>query len=327
MADELGRMGEAGVGLGERDLHFGLGFLRAVVAHGGTPIVCANLVAKPTGAPVFAPYRIVHAGGVTVGVFGLLAPHADLGPSRDSLAVLDPVATAAKVLGELKAKGATVIVLLSSLGKVDSEDLVVALEGIDLVIPSRDIPLVQAARRVRGTLFLYGGEQGHYIGVSDLTVGANGRVAGGDGAMFMLGPDVPENATVLARVTAFEDQFNEHERRRQKERADAVAAATGDNEPPPSHYVGAEVCGRCHAKEYAQWRTTAHAHAWQTLVDQRKDATPECVVCHVVGYRKSGGFETGADAARLGNVQCENCHGMGTEHESWPATHGHVPEA
>ena len=62
-------------------------------------------------------------------------------------------------------------------------------------------------------------------------------------------------------------------------------------------------------------------------MDQKKDATPECVVCHVVGYKKPGGFQSGADAARLANVQCESCHGMGTQHDATLAKAAVVPEA
>ena len=54
---------------------------------------------------------------------------------------------------------------------------------------------------------------------------------------------------------------------------------------------------RCHADEGEQWKTTSHSLAWQTLVDAKKDATPECIACHVVGYKQPGGFQTGADDA------------------------------
>jgi hypothetical protein len=93
------------------------------------------------------------------------------------------------------------------------------------------------------------------------------------------------------------------------------------------HFVGSEVCQRCHQPEYTQWQSTPHARAWQTLVDQKKESTPECVTCHVVGYKQAGGFQTADDAPKLGNVQCENCHGMGTQHEAMPAQPQKVTEA
>lgn len=326
-ADELGRSGVDAVGIGPRELRYGLGFLRAVIAHGRVPAVSANLVDRRTGKLLLPAYRIVKVGAVDVGIFSVMPGHLDLGPARDSLQVINPLEAAYKTVAEMRAKGATVIVLLANLGKVESEDLVTSISGIDAVIAGWNVPLVSAGRPVKGAVFNYGGEQGHYVGVTRLDLGPAGNVTGGDNLTRVLGPDIPEKAEVLARVQAFEDAFNEHERAHQKERAAAAAAVAGEESETPSHFVGAEVCGRCHAKEYAQWRTTAHARAWQTLVDEKKESTPDCVVCHVAGYQKPGGFATAADAAKLGNVQCENCHGMGTEHDSWPARHAPVPEA
>jgi hypothetical protein len=325
-ADELGRSGADAVGIGPRELRYGLGFLRAVIAHGQVPAVSANLADRRTGKLLLPAYRIVKAGGVNVGILSLLPVHVDLGPARDSLQVLDPLEAAYKTVAEMRSKGATVIVLLANLGKVESEDLVASIGGIDAVVAGWNVPLVSTGRTVKGAVFSYGGEQGHFVGVTRLELGPGGSVTGGDNLTRVLGPEIPEKPEVLARVQAFEDAFNEHERAHQRERAAATAAAAGEETETPSHFVGAEVCGRCHAKEYAQWQTTAHSRAWQTLVDEKKESTPDCVVCHVAGYQKPGGFSTAADAAKLANVQCENCHGMGTEHDSWPARHTPVPE-
>jgi Tfp pilus tip-associated adhesin PilY1 len=125
-------------------------------------------------------------------------------------------------------------------------------------------------------------------------------------------------------VKAFEDGFNDKVRKLDKERA----AQAAQNKAPenPDRYLGAELCVRCHQDEGAQWKTTAHSIAWQTLVDAKKESTPECVGCHVVGYRKPGGFQAAMDSTKLGNVQCENCHGMGTMHEALASPHAVVAE-
>jgi hypothetical protein len=326
-ADELTRSGVSAVGIGQRELRYGLGFLRAVIEHGQTPAVSANLVERATGKLVLPPYRIVKIGNVNVGLFSLMGPSMDLGPARDSLKVADPLDAAHKTIDALHAKGVTVVVLLANMGKVDAEDLVTSIDGVDALVTGWNIPLLQRGRSVKNTVINYGGEQGHYVGVTTLSLDAQGHSTGGENTTYMLGPDIPEKAEVLARVKAFEDAFNDHQRVRQKERAAAASAAAGEAHEVPSHYVGAEVCGRCHAREYAQWKTTDHSRAWQTLVDQKKESTPECVTCHVVGYQKPGGLQTADDAPKLGNVQCENCHGMGTEHDSWPAVHAPVAEA
>ena len=54
--------------------------------------------------------------------------------------------------------------LLSSLGKVEAEDLVSSIDGIDVVIVGRNTPLLQKGRLIKNTIACYGGEQGQYIG-------------------------------------------------------------------------------------------------------------------------------------------------------------------
>jgi len=92
---------------------------------------------------------IKKVGTVTTGIFGLTSEKVDLGSSRDSLVVEDPTTAAKRTVDELHKKGATVIVLLSELGKVESEDLVTAVDGIDVVICGRNVPLLQKGARSR----------------------------------------------------------------------------------------------------------------------------------------------------------------------------------
>ncbi len=102
----------------------------------------------------------------------------------------------------------------------------------------------------------------------------------------------------------------------------AVASAnrerfTGIKPPPPAKgkagYVGIEACADCHDEAVAFWKTTVHAGAWKTLVDDKKDFDLSCVGCHVTGFRKPGGSEL-VENLGLRDVQCEVCHGPGSLH-------------
>ncbi len=93
-------------------------------------------------------------------------------------------------------------------------------------------------------------------------------------------------------------------------------------------YVGTNTCRTCHPTAYEAWAKTKHAHAWQTLVDGENDpkrygwpvtAYPDCVSCHVVGYREQTGFLSFEDTPQLANVACERCHGAGSDHMAAPA--------
>ena len=260
-------------------------------------------------------------------MFGLISDKVDLGPARDSLSVEDPAAAAKRAIAELRRKGATVVVLLSQLGKVESEDLVTAVDGVDAVMVGRNVPLLQKGRLIKNTVACYGGEQGQYAGRTIITLDAKKHMATGDNETFILGPEVGEKAEIASLVKSFEDGFNEKMRKAEKEKAaQAALTAKTDENANPDHYVGSELCARCHTSEFEQWKSTAHAHAWQTLVDVKKDANADCIPCHVAGYKQPGGFTTAAETPQLGNVQCENCHGMGTQHEAYPAQARRITE-
>jgi hypothetical protein len=318
LMDGMKLLGVDAVGLGDRDLKFGLAYLKSQVKRTQLPMVCANLVDKRTKATVMQPYLIKKIGTVNVGVLGLMSDKVDLGPARDSLAVMDPQMVAKKIVAEIRGKGATVVVLLSQLGKVESEDLVTAIDGIDAVIVGRNVPLLQKGRLIKNTIACYGGEQGQYMGRTVVTLNPARKMVTGDNETFILGPEVGEHADVAQLVKDFEDKFNEKQRKYDMEQAAKHVAAAGND--TPDRFVGSEVCQRCHVAETDQWKTTKHAKAWATLVDAKKESTPDCVPCHVVGYSKPGGFQSSGQTPTLVNVGCENCHGMGSQHEAFAST-------
>jgi len=324
LMDSMKLLGTDAVGVSEKELRFGASYLRAQIKRTDLPLVCANLYFKGSKRPVVAPYVIKQVGTVKVGVFGLISDKVPLGLSQDSLYVEEPTAATRRTIAELRKKGATVVVLLSQLGKVESEDLVSAIDGVDALVIGHGVPMMQKGRMIKKTVACYGGEQGQYLGRTVLSLDRTRHVTTGDNETFILGPEVGEKPEVLKLVKTFEDSFNEKLRKAEKEQiAKVEASKTPEN---ADHFVGAEVCIRCHQDEGDQWKTTSHSLAWQTLVTVKKDATPDCIPCHVVGYKAAGGFQTGSDAAKLANVQCENCHGMGTQHDAFATAPRRITE-
>jgi hypothetical protein len=314
LMDAMKILGLDAIGTSPNELRFGYAFLKSNIKRTQIPMTSANLIDVATKRTALEPYVIKKVGSVKVGYFSLMTDKADLGPPRDSLRVDEPTAVAKRIVPEMRKKGAQVVVLLSQLGKVESEDLVTAVPGIDVVICGRNVPVIQKGRMIKNTMASYGGDQGQFLSRTVLTLDKSRKVVGADNETFQLTPEVGERQDILKLVKTFEDSFNEKLRKLEKERAAQQGAIQQAN---ADHYLGAELCARCHKAEFDQWKTTAHSIAWQTLVDNKKDADPNCIGCHVVGYKQNGGFQTGADAERLSNVQCENCHGMGTRHEAF----------
>jgi hypothetical protein len=83
---------------------------------------------------------------------------------------------------------------------------------------------------------------------------------------------------------------------------------------------------RCHAAEAAQWKSSKHAQAWESLVAAKQDTVAACIGCHVAGYNQPGGYRDQASTPGLAGVQCESCHGMGSTHDAFSSTPRRVTE-
>jgi hypothetical protein len=123
--------------------------------------------------------------------------------------------------------------------------------------------------------------------------------------------------------------------------SDQIAYAAPPTMANEAQYIGVAQCVICHrtdaqGRQEAIWRESLHARAFETLKTDQSVAiaremgitaapheASECLVCHATGWD--------LPAERLGNrfniedgVQCETCHGAGSEYR---AIHGRDPEA
>ena len=82
-------------------------------------------------------------------------------------------------------------------------------------------------------------------------------------------------------------------------------------------YMGAKFCRTCHSSadndRYHLWLQSAHAGAFDALKGAEK-TDPECLSCHTTGY--SQGISEKSTEKDLRGVQCEACHGPGSEYKS-----------
>lgn len=81
-------------------------------------------------------------------------------------------------------------------------------------------------------------------------------------------------------------------------------------------YAGAVRCNACHQEFHQDWAKTRHARALQSLIDRGQQFNPECLPCHVVGFRQANGFYSVNHplSQPMYHVQCENCHGPSGKH-------------
>jgi hypothetical protein len=99
-------------------------------------------------------------------------------------------------------------------------------------------------------------------------------------------------------------------------------------------YVGVTMCSACHktekqGKQFDIWKSSKHASAFKTLETPKAEEiakakglkvkaseAPECLTCHVTGYGVDKAL-TAAVKVQDG-VQCESCHGAGSDYKSIP---------
>jgi hypothetical protein len=86
----------------------------------------------------------------------------------------------------------------------------------------------------------------------------------------------------------------------------------------PLRFVGVTICKPCHQTEaqgqiYAIWQASEHAHAYENL-DSAQQQNGVCLACHTTGYGRA--LSPGRDRSDMVAVQCEACHGPGSEYKS-----------
>jgi len=82
-------------------------------------------------------------------------------------------------------------------------------------------------------------------------------------------------------------------------------------------YMGAKFCRTCHStadkNRYHLWLESRHANTFDMLKGAEK-ADPRCLSCHTTGHDQP--ISEKSTRKDLRGVQCEACHGPGSEYKS-----------
>ena len=85
-------------------------------------------------------------------------------------------------------------------------------------------------------------------------------------------------------------------------------------------YVGAKKCKMCHKSEkrgkvFGKWLAGPHVNAFETLKKKGEEKNPKCLECHVTAFNTGGYKLADANASKFEGVQCEVCHGAGSDYK------------
>jgi len=134
--------------VGDDEFNFGKEFLLDNIAKSNINFLSANIKAGKVAA-----YIIKEIGGIKVGITAVTTIEAS--KKAEGLNILDPKEAVSSAVQELKAKGASIVILLSHLGEEEDIKLIKEVKGIDIVITGHALAYKGELPVKRGdTLFL-----------------------------------------------------------------------------------------------------------------------------------------------------------------------------
>lgn len=299
------------IGLGMTDLNYGVDFLREMMDTYGLPFTSANTRLAETGELLLPEYLLIERGGVTFGIAAVMDPDvpiSTMAAKEVPLQVDDPVATLRRVLPRMREAGAQTVIVIAHLGDRKAEQLIHDVRGIDICLAGNSRRPYRTERLVDDTAFIAASYEGRYIGRLDVDVHPEtGKLQAFQVSVTELGDGSPEDPAMLERVEAFKVKLEEFR-----------MAARGPYQPTKGSdkeaFLSDRECRKCHMDVWEKLRESPHQAAFTTLARKGQAQSPECLVCHTTGYLYKGGYDDRPPANRLKNVQCEACHGYGTEH-------------
>ena len=346
----LAALGAAGIDAfapGETDLALGPARLRQLAKAARVPLVASNVLDR-AGKPWFAPDRLVTAAGVPVGIFGLVtarSPEDAANAQAAGVTFADPQAAGRAAVAALRARGAQLIVALvhAGTGRDEAARIAAAIPGIDVLASGHAAPGASPppapAPGGAGPPLLEAGARGVSLARFDLHLVGEGTERWYDQRTVVL--DGSFGRQPAARVLV-EGYLGESRRRI----AAGLPTGAGVHEPLPRKsragaapegpyenwtYASSAACDFCHKEEMAQWKTTAHAYALETLAGRARAADLSCLGCHTTGFERPGGTRVVATAQTyFASVGCEACHGPSVPHvraQNRTGTRREVPEA
>ena len=335
IAELMGVLEYDAIGVGEMELNYGLDALVQDVEDNGLNITCANIVAKGDRKPgegaaerfntVFPPYLVAERDDVRFGFVALLSPNTKLRRGRQAgefeaveaitYVITDPREKGPEILAEAR-RSCDILILLAHMDQRELETILPQLPPVDLVVLGHDSRTggLPEAIQIAETPVVKATSQGQHIGHLEFGVDYDGGLADLDNEVLLLNAEYEDDSGIIALIEDFEAENRKKQKllfAKEQLKASRNAGASNDV------YLGVGACQQCHIEAFEVYTRTGHASAYATLAEQFVHRDSNCVGCHVVGYQEPGGF-TGMryrnTEVDLVDVQCEACHGPGSEH-------------
>jgi 2',3'-cyclic-nucleotide 2'-phosphodiesterase (5'-nucleotidase family) len=250
--------------------------------------------------------------------------------------ITDPLEAARRVVPEAR-RAADFIVVLAHLSIAEAVGIAREVPGIDVLIAGNSEggngPVFTPPIKVGATQVLFTPYETRMLGELRVYRGKQGDFS--TRARFIsLDAGVPDDPMALEVVNAWRSKEGEARRSAKQLLNDWLAssratlqskAAGGSAEARGAFNVSATACAQCHVAQYIQWSSSRHGHATDSIVKKQTEFDASCLSCHASVFEKTAKLAE-TETPRYQNVQCEQCHGPGSDHAAKPAKgYGLIP--
>jgi len=297
-------MGYDAVNIGEHELWLGREKLSRL-GRLGVPFVSANVLDE-TGLPAAKAYLLLKCSGLAVAVTGLV--ESGRYETGSGLRVSPPREAIARLIPQLRRK-AGVIIVLADLDVESVRQLARDFPEITAIL-FRGRGDSHAPEMVNRTAIasVYG--EARYIADLTLTWETPQHLSARGEAVLLDERFAPSLKIIQASIEWYKHAV--HERTFDLAQPGPGSELIRFRQPENGNrYVGSETCKKCHPYQYERWKAQRHSRAMDSLRKAGYDWSPECVVCHTVGYATPDGYRTMKETPQFGCVGCEDCHGRG----------------
>ena len=254
--------------------------------------------------------------GVKIGLFSWIDP-SWAANSMKAEELKDNLEATAK---DLKSR-CDVVAVVAYTNLQDPETLARRLNGlVDVMILGGGNTPAMSAKKEGSVTIGNSGDRGRHIARFDLLLNREKKLVNADYQVVILAHELPVDPFVAQMMIDFKGaqdriKLESQEKLRLAKLAELkIDPATMPGEHSTLTYTGEKDCRDCHNEQYNSWRQTVHGRAFSDLIRNRESDQEEKVRRSVTGWMEKGGFVDRRESSHLYNVQCESCHGRGSEH-------------
>jgi len=243
--------------------------------------------------------------GTTIAVIGLLGQELFFAKGQTKVKVENPGISLEKILRKLKAAGeANIILLLTHMDKEKAKELF-NLDDVDIVINGHldETELIVNPEIAGKKIMVHVRERGQYLGKISISTDQK-KIQNISNEYIPLNSKINDSQLVQSIYDKYNDETKQLFMKWLQDKKRAIKKT----------FITEIACKMCHRYEYAIWKKSGHSHSFKSLKKSNKTFDPECLKCHTTGFKQDGGFMSESITPKLINVQCEACHGAGSNH-------------